>query len=414
MSDQLADHRVTVSVPERAETKHIALFFTPSRGGGGVGKSMLDLAVALAEEGHRVDLLFSRAEGPYLRQIPHTINRIILTPRPGGVRHIYALLHRRQHMHRLLLAVLLARTFRYLPALVQYLQQQRPSALIAAKTYPNLAALWARRLAGGSTRIIISERTNLSQEVRMRAKQGKWHWHALPHIIRQVYPWADAIVAVSDGVADDLSRTTGLLRERVTTIYNPVVTRRLSEQAHQPLDHAWFVRGSPPVVLAAGRLESQKDFPTLLKAFAHVCAARDARLVILGEGKDRARLQACARRLGVAARVDLPGFVDNPFPYMARAAVFVLSSTHEGLPGVLIQAMACGCPVVSTDCPSGPKEILADGAYAPLITVGDDATLARAILAVLDNPPARERLRARAAHFSAERAAARYLEVCGG
>jgi glycosyltransferase involved in cell wall biosynthesis len=312
------------------------------------------------------------------------------------------------------MSLALVRTFRYLPALVQYLQQHHPAAVIAAKTFPNLAALCARRLARVPTRIIITERTNLSQEVRMHTKHWQWHWYALPRIIRQIYPWADAIVAVSDGVADDLSRTTELPRERVTTIYNPVVTRRLPEQAQRPLAHPWFVADGPPVVLAAGRLEAQKDFPTLLKAFARVRSSRDARLVILGEGKDRAALQAFARTLRVADDVDLPGFVDNPFAYMARAAVFVLSSTHEGLPGVLIQAMACGCPVVSTDCPSGPREILAGGIEAPLVTVGDDIALAHAILTVLHNPPDRERLRARAAQFSAERAVARYLEVCRG
>jgi glycosyltransferase involved in cell wall biosynthesis len=169
--------------------------------------------------------------------------------------------------------------------------------------------------------------------------------------------------------------------------------------------------GSPPVVLGAGRLEAQKDFPTLLKAFARVRAVREARLILLGEGKDRPLLEALAQDLRVAENVELPGFVENPFAYMARATVFVLSSTYEGLPGVLIQAMACGCPVVSTDCPSGPAEILAGGAYGPLAPVGDDRALAQAILAQLDAPVDRERLCARAALFSVEHAVERYLQA---
>jgi glycosyltransferase involved in cell wall biosynthesis len=162
----------------------------------------------------------------------------------------------------------------------------------------------------------------------------------------------------------------------------------------------------------------QKDFPTLLKAFARVRAVRPARLLILGEGKERTELEVLARELGVASDVALPGFVPNPFPHMMRASVFVLSSAWEGLPGVLIEAMACGCPVVSTDCPSGPAEILDGGVYGPLVPVGDDAALAKAILSVLETPPDPERLRARAALFSTDHAADQYLELllgpCGG
>ncbi|MGE0822388.1 MAG: glycosyltransferase [Candidatus Binatia bacterium] len=396
------------------KAKHIALFFTPSRVGGGVGRSMLDLATALTACGCRVDFIVSRAEGPYLRQVPPEVNVIVLSPLWGGLRIIRSLLTEYRSVQALALAIILTRTFRYLPALVRYLQQQTPDALVSAKTYPNLAALWARRLAHVSTRIVITERTNLSHEVQLRTREWRWQWHALPRVIRHLYPWADAIVSVSDGVADDLCATTGLSRDRVRTIYNPVVTHNLITQAQLPPPHPWFQDGNPPVILAAGRLEAQKDFSTLLAAFARVRAVRAARLVILGEGKERARLAALARNLGVAADVAFPGFVDNPFPYMAQAAVFVLSSTHEGLPGVLIQAMACGCPVVSTDCPSGPREVLAEGRIAPLVPVGDVSALAGAILATLQAPPSRETLRAHATQFSAERAVSQYLEVCSG
>jgi glycosyltransferase involved in cell wall biosynthesis len=225
------------------------------------------------------------------------------------------------------------------------------------------------------------------------------------------YPWADAIIAVSDGVADDVARVTSLPRESITTIHNPVVTPELQEKMRAPLDHPWFAPGNPPVLLAVGRLVDQKDFPTLLKAFARVRAVRKARLIILGEGKERPELEALTGKLGVASDVDLPGFVLNPFPYMIRASALVLSSAWEGLPGVLIEAMACGCPVVSTDCPSGPAEILNGGAYGPLVPVGDDAALAKAILSVLEAPPDSERLRAQAALFSVDRATDQYLQV---
>jgi glycosyltransferase involved in cell wall biosynthesis len=240
-------------------------------------------------------------------------------------------------------------------------------------------------------------------------------------LARRSYLTADAIVTVSHGVADDLALHAGIPRERITTIYNPVVTPDLLDKAQAPLDHPWFTPGAPPVVLGVGRLHAQKDFPTLLKAFARVRAKQEARLMILGEGKNarkntvqRTALTALAAQLGVAADVALPGFVDNPFAYMARAAVFALSSAWEGLPGVLIQAMACGCPVVSTDCPSGPAEILENGEYGSLVPVGDDLSLANAILSTLNAPPARDRLQARAAMFSVDRTADRYLEVLLG
>jgi glycosyltransferase involved in cell wall biosynthesis len=166
-----------------------------------------------------------------------------------------------------------------------------------------------------------------------------------------------------------------------------------------------------PVILAVGRLHRQKDFPTLIGAFARLRAERPARLVILGEGKLRPALEKVARRLGVGGDVDLPGYRDNPFAWMARAAVFALSSTFEGTANVLIEAMACGCPVVSTDCPHGPREVLDNGRYGPLVPVGDSAALAHAIAAVLDNPPDREVLRSRAALYDRDTNIDRYLQV---
>jgi glycosyltransferase involved in cell wall biosynthesis len=231
---------------------------------------------------------------------------------------------------------------------------------------------------------------------------------------RYLYPKADAIVAVSEGVAEDVTRVTGISRDRITTIYNPVVTPELENLRHAPLDHPWFAPSSPPLILGVGKFKIQKDFPTLLRAFARVRAVRPARLLILGEGRKRAELENLARELGVANDVALPGFVPNPFPYMTRASLFVLSSAWEGLPGALVEALACGCPVVSTDCPSGPAEILAGGLYGPLVPVGNDTALAEAILSALDVPPDRDRLRARAALFSVDRATDRYLEVLLG
>jgi glycosyltransferase involved in cell wall biosynthesis len=381
---------------------------------------MLTLADALVKRGHRVDLVVCRAEGHYLGQVPASVNVVALEAAPWWLGRVRALSADHSAFGTLLLPVLLAYKpswrIRHLPDLVRYLRRERPATLLSASPYSNITALWAWRLAGVPTRIVASEHNTLSHQIIQYSKRWAWRWRFLLQLIRRVYPWADDIVAVSHGVADDLSLTARIPRERITTIYNPVVTPELHEKARAALDHPWFAPGSPPVLLGVGRLVAQKDFPTLLKAFARVRAVREARLVILGEGKERERaaLEALVRELGVVTDVDLPGFVDNPFAYMARAAVFVLSSAWEGFGNVLAEALACGCPVVSTDCPSGPAEILDGGAYGLLVPVGDDAVLAKAILSVLETPSDPDRLRARADLFSVDRVADQYLRVLRG
>ena len=193
-----------------------------------------------------------------------------------------------------------------------------------------------------------------------------------------------------------------------------MITSELLVRAKEPLDHPWLKPGAPPVILGTGRLVTPKDFSTLLRAFARVRVQRKARLVILGEGNRREELESLAQQLGVSADVALPGFVANPYPFMERAAVFVLSSAWEGFGNVIVEALACGCPVVSTDCPGGPSEILDDGAYGPLVPVGDDAAMAEAILAVLESSRDSGRLQARAAVFSEERAIDNYSDVLFG
>ena len=198
--------------------------------------------------------------------------------------------------------------------------------------------------------------------------------------------------------------------DHIYTIYNPVITPELKDLA---MEYAcdWLTPGSSPVILAVGKLKPAKDFPTLLRAFARVRKVINARLIILGEGEQRAKLLNQANELDISDYVYLPGFVKNPFSYMAKATVFVLSSAWEGLPTVLIEALACGCPVVSTDCPSGPAEILEDGRFGTLVPVGDDAILAEGIIDCIKNPPDKNILMARGQEFSLEHAADKYLAL---
>jgi glycosyltransferase involved in cell wall biosynthesis len=406
--------------PSRHASGHLALFMT-SLEGGGVERVMLNLAGAFAARGYRVDLVLCQVEGPYQDQVPKGVTVIGLEAVPGWWARACALAADSQGFVALLRPVLLpvkaSQKLRYLPGLTRYLRRARPHVLLSAMTYENLVALWARRLAKVSTRVAVSEHNALSPEMKKNLKKRQWRWRFLPPVVSRIYPWADAIIAVSAGVADDFSLTTGIPREGITTIYNPIVTPELFSKSQAPLDHPWFTPGTPPVILGVGRLHQQKDFPTLLRAFARVRAQQDVRLIILGEGKaaaSRTEILTLAAQLGIADDVALPGFVANPFAYMARAAVFVLSSAWEGLSNVLIEALACGCPVVSTDCPSGPAEILENGKYGPLVPVGDDAALAEAMLSVLNTPPDRDRLRARGAMFAAEAAADQYLEILLG
>ncbi|HET8700161.1 MAG TPA: glycosyltransferase, partial [Nitrococcus sp.] len=393
---------------------HVALFML-NLDGGGIETSLLRLAASFSRRGHRVDLVVYKAKGPLLGHIPPGVNLVVLERKPAarGLAFGYVLAADPPPVRSLPQALRrawdISPWFRPLPALARYLRRAQPQALLAAGSTLNCVALLARRLAATPTRLVVSEHNHLS--VYIEGKPGQRRWRFLPDLIARTYPWADAIVAVSDGAADELALTTGLPRERIATVYNPVVSAELWEQARAPLEHAWFSPGSPPVVLSAGRLDDQKDYPTLLRAFARVRAQRPARLMILGEGKGRSQLEALAAALGIAGDVALPGFVANPFAYMERASVFVLSSLYEGLPTVLIEALACGCPVVSTDCPSGPDEILQGGCYGQLVAVGDDRALARAVLGALESHPDRERLRRRGAEFSVERGTDRYLQL---
>ncbi|MFO1432059.1 MAG: glycosyltransferase [Candidatus Competibacteraceae bacterium] len=394
--------------------------------GGGVQKMMLIVTGALAKRGYSVTLLLCSNTGPLRQQLPTGVESVELKASSGWRARLYALAADPAGFKTLLRPVLLSRkAFKFLnqlPDLVHYLRRERPATLFAATPYLNIMAVLARRLAGVATRLVISERTHLSTNLLHSGIESKeWRRRYLPALMQRSYSMADAIVAVSDGVADDLAAHIGIPRQAITRIYNPSILPDLSDRAKATVDHPWFASGAPPVVLSVGRLGKQKDFSTLLRAFAQVRSTRPLRLMILGEaagsGKQadrQAQLMALATKLGISDDITLLGFVANPFAYMARATVLVLSSLYEGFPNVLIEALACGCPVVSTDCPSGPAEILDQGRFGQLVAVGDAVAMAKAISAVLDNPPDPHLLRARAALFSFERAIDNYEEILLG
>ena len=328
--------------------------FTSNMGGGGAERAMSKLAGGIAEQGYHVDLVLSRAEGHYLPEVPDSVRIVDLDA---------------------------GRVLASLPGLIRYLRRERPAALLTSMNYVNVVGIWARALSRVDTRLVVNEQNALSLEA---AHSPRRRHRLMPKLIRRFYPWADRIVSVASGTADDLARTAGLPRERIEVVHNPIVTPELKERAADPVDHPWFAEGEPPVALSVGRLSRQKDFGTLLRAFAKVRDRRPARLVILGEGPERESLEALISELGLEKDVALPGWVSNPYPWMANAGVYVLSSRWEGLPSVLIEALYCGVPIVATDCLSGPREILDDGAHGLLVKVGDVDALARGIESAFD------------------------------
>ena len=375
-----------------------------SLGGGGVQRSMLQLARGLVERGIALELLVCRPTGEFRKLVPDGVPIVELPATPPGSARLKVLAAAPADWRALLLPVLVPPVspwhLRHLTALTERLREEPPDVLITSSSYLSLAALWARDAARAPTAVIVSERGNLTSHVSHGRRRFRLRLRHLPPLVRRVYPRADAIVAVSEGVARDLAAHAGIAHERIETIYNPVVTPELDALAKEQPEHPWFGDGGAPIVLGAGRLVAQKGFQTLIDAVAQLRRERPLRLLVLGEGKYRAALESRAARTGLGADFSLPGFTDNPFAFMSRASAFALSSAYEGLPGVLIQALACGCPVVSTDCPDGPSEILEKGAYGPLVPVGDAAALARALGQVLDTPPDRERLRDRGRSFN--------------
>lgn len=315
---------------------------------GGAERTLLNLAEGIAARGYPVDLVLARAEGAYMSEIPDSVRVIDLKA---------------------------ARVLMCLPALVRYLRSEHPTALLAT-LYANIIAVWARRMTGIPRRVVINEQNTLTS---VSNGEKDLRWKLYPELAKWFYPWADGITAVSKGVADDLALATRMLPSQIQVIYNPIVTPDLHKKSKTSLEHPWFRTGEPPVVLGVGRLTSQKAFNVLIEAFARVIKSQPARLLILGEGEERPMLEAQIRQLGLEQDIDLPGFVSNPYPYMANAALFVLSSRWEGLPTVLVEAMSLGTPVIATDCPSGPREILRNGQYGQLVPVDDPDALAQAI-----------------------------------
>lgn len=362
-----------------ASDRHVA-FFTPAPDFGGAQRVTVNIANSLAARGHDVDLVAGHLEGEFVSLIGDGVNTVELAVPQVPAAGILAAV----------------------PRLVSYLDEHRPDVLFASRTHTNLAAVAAGRLTGADVYVAITEHSPFTHQPTRKDR-------ATAALAARLYPYADDVIGVSAGVAETVVEHTGVDPDGATVLNNPIDITAIQSGAEEPVEEAWLDDPEIDPIVAVGRLKASKDFGTLLRSFATVHERRPGtRLVIVGKGAERDRLETLADDLDVADSVTFTGYTDNPYAYMSRASVFAMPSTVEGLPTVLIEALACGCTIVSTDCQYGPREILDDGRYGRLTAVGDADQMADTICDALDDPTPPERSRDRAQHFSMAAGADRY------
>lgn len=354
-------------------------FHFPSLTAGGVEKNCIILAREMVALGHRVEFVLNRKIGEYLDQIPNGVEVVDLNAK----RTLFSLL-----------------------GLRRYIARERPDAVVANMGAQNIAAILAKLTSRSPSKIIAVQHNVLG----LQSRRSGWQHKIIPLFYRFLLPFADGIVAVSAGVADDLADVAHLKRDRITVIYNPALPSQIADGPLPPYV-AEFLSDDSKVIVAVGRLVGEKGFDCLINACAIANATVPVRLVILGVGPLLEDLSALAADQGIADRVLLAGFHSEPTLFMARADTVVMSSRNEGFGNVLVEAMACGTPVVSTNCDHGPSEILENGRYGALVPVDDADALAVAILQSFDDRPAPEALKSRARDFSAPRVAGYYLNL---
>ena len=341
---------------------------------------MVNLANRFVELGIETHMVLGRREGPYLAMLDPRIKVFDL----GVTRMMKSLL-----------------------PLHAYIKAQRPAVLMPALAHTHVIALVGKMIFRWPLRLVLSVQNTPSASAGISSQWLERYW---PIFVRLLYARADTIIAISQGVAADLRRlTSGKTSPHV--INNPVVTPTFFKQLEETVDHPWLTQKEVPVLLAVGRLTNQKDYPTMLAAFASLRQKRPARLVILGDGELRPDMETLAHALGIAEHVAFIGFVPNPYAWMKAADLFVLSSRWEGLANVIAEALACGTPVVSTDCPSGPSEILEGGTYGTLVPMADPEALADGMTHSLDKSWDQATLKKRGADFGVEAIADAYLDI---
>lgn len=303
--------------------------------------------------------------------------------------------------------------------LSNYFRESNPDIVLSQLPAANAFSVIAKILSGRAIHLILAEHTlpldrlfQIERKLSRGSHKSSTLLTLVPSLMRYLYPIAQCIVAVSSGIAKELEEDKKIRSDKIQVIYNPVVNQELLDQARLPIEHPWFKADQPPVILAVGRLEMQKDYQTLIHAFRDLRDRQEVHLLILGEGSSRSHLESLVKELKLENDVSLPGFVENPYAYMSHSKVMVLSSIWEVLPTVLIEALACGCPIVSTDCEHGPSEILEGGKYGWLVPVSDKIALANAMKNALEaTEDYKSSLLHRARDFTVEKSVSSYLKI---
>ena len=361
---------------------HIAVFLATS-GHSGVDRVMKNLLPALAARGFRVDLLRVRGHGPNLQPSEENLRIVDL-----GSAHAYS----------------------SIGPLVRYLKREQPDVLLSDKDRVNRVAILGRVISGTSTRSVVRTGTTVSMDLKGRKPLNRLSTFLS---MRYLYRLADRIILPSSGAVEDFLAVTGLPADLVRAVPSPVRTPELLDRAAQPPEHPWLSRKDVPVVLGIGELSWRKDFGTLIRAFSMIRRDRPSKLIIYGEGRHRQSLQSLIEELGLTYDIHLPGFTSNPYSALANADLYVHSSRFEGSPVALMEAVSLGTPSVSTDCPSGPREILGGGIYGHLVSVGDAVAMGEAMARTMDNPPDRDHIKKASKPFTLEGSTEAYLRALG-
>ncbi len=349
---------------------------------GGAEKITINLVNEFAKKGIYLDLIVIEKKGPYHNLLSKEVKLFDLSQSSFIAKLKF----------RLLKPIVLP------PSLAAYLQTNNILILVSTLNLPSIISLIVKKYFFKKIKVIVCLHNSLAMELSKNRLRDR----IIAKILKYLLPIADSVVTVSQGLEKEIkSHILPSISHLVRTIYNPIDFLDISRQATESLSHHWVDKQDYRITLIACRLSQQKDLGTLIKAFAKVVSTdSSSRLIILGDGPEKSHLENLARQLEICSFIDFIGFKLNPYPWMAKAHVFVLSSLYEGLPSVLIEAMACGTSVVSTDCPHGPREILQEGRLGKLVPVGDHKQLSCAILDMLDNPTSIDLLIERAKEFS--------------
>ncbi|WP_404840863.1 glycosyltransferase [Alkalilimnicola ehrlichii] len=358
--------------------------FAATSGHSGVDRILRNLVPEFTKRGVLTDILKVEGHGPHFDQLPDGARLVELGSRHSGTSLI---------------------------PLIKYLRKHRPNALLSDKERVNRTALWACRLAKVNTHHVVRFGTTMSINL---ARKSRWEQRMQTFSLRRFYKRAKAIIVPSHGVKHDLVEHFSLSPDNIHVIHNPVLTADFFQRAQESIHWPWDNDDKTiPVIIGVGDQSPRKDFATLMRSFALLRQQRPCRLLLVGDGEEHAYLKSLAVELRVNDDVAFTGFVANPYPFIKKANVLALTSKHEGMGIVLAEALALGVQVVSTDSPSGPREVLQNGRAGFLAPVADVGGIATSLTTALDKPIDPEILYTAASRYSAEHSAEHYLRVLG-